>query len=68
MIAAPSDNKNTSPTRFMKGSSGQTNLKSRDSTAEPIAAVIALAVVARFQNIPSTKITTMPGVKNPVNS
>ena len=39
-----------------------------DRTTEPMAAVRAPASEARFQNRPSMKMTTMPGVKKPVNS
>ena len=52
----------------MKGRSGMPSLKPSDRTAEPMAAVRAAAALVRFQNMPRRKMTTMPGVKKPVNS
>ena len=59
---------NTRLTRSMKGKSGQNNLSTIEKTAEPIAADNAPSDVVFDQNIPITKITTIPGVKKPVNS
>ena len=58
-------------TKFMRsknGNAGQTNLNASDARNDPIAAANAPFGVVRFQNIPSKKITTIPGVKNPVYS
>ena len=52
----------------MKGSDGQANFNTTDRTAEAMAATRAAAAVQRSQNMPSRKITQMPGVKKPVNS
>ena len=59
---------NTIPTRSIKGKSGQYSRKIIEKTKEPIPATNALLAVAFFQNNPNRKITTIPGVKNPVNS
>lgn len=56
--------RNTSPTRSMNGSAGQSSLKPSDRTVEPIAAPSAPFTVVFFQNIVNTKIAVMPGVKN----
>src|ERR1700689_2991523 len=66
--AIPTNAKNTNPTRSMKGSEGQASLKTKDRTAEAMAAANAPVAVQRDQNIPSRNMTQMPGVKNPVNS
>jgi hypothetical protein len=60
--------KNTRPTLSINGNSGQNTLSSTEKRAEPIAANKAPSALVRFQNMPSKKITTMPGVKKPVNS
>ena len=60
--------KNTTPTLSIKGKEGKAILNNIDNAAEPTAAVIAPAEFIVFQNMPSKKITTIPGVKKPVNS
>lgn len=66
--ANPIQEMNTKPTLSIKGMVGKAILNVKDSTAEPIAADIAPTAFIFFQNIPRTKSTTIPGVKNPVNS
>tara|TARA_R110002095_G_scaffold184882_1_gene162098 strand:- start:40 stop:375 length:336 start_codon:yes stop_codon:yes gene_type:complete len=60
--------KNTMPTRSRKGISGHNWRITTEKIKDPIPATSALFAVAFFQNNPSIKITTIPGVKKPVNS
>lgn len=64
----PKQSKNTKPTLSINGNSGQSILNKIEKTAEPRAAAKAPIELALDQNIPIKKITTMPGVKKPVNS
>jgi hypothetical protein len=52
----------------MNGSEGQPKYSAPESSTEAMAAAIAPTAVQRSQNMPSRKMTQMPGVKKPVNS
>ena len=67
-IAIPDNTRKTTPILSRNGSEDHKTLKANESGIVSTATESAAFAVIRFQNNPKQKITTTPGVTNPVNS